>query len=99
MRMIKSAIKSAYSLLEANGDIRQPYQPKYRETLTFEQMVSYKIYKNINEFDDQWYMKIALNGKFELVTCSKYSNRLFNTSSASRSLPVFVDFETKLKER
>lgn len=66
---------------------------------SFEEMEEWKLYKNINTFDDQWYMKAPLRYGDMLLTCSKYSMQKFSISSASRSKKVFCSFETERRKR
>ena len=95
---IKAVLKSAYHVIEQHGNIYQ--EPKIHPVkLTFKELIEYRLYKNVNTYDDQWYMKIRLGKKAELITCSKFSDWTFNSSSASRSMEVFVDFKTELSKR
>ena len=69
------------------------------EQFSFAQLSPNRLYKNVNTFDDQWYMKIRTGKKDDLVTCSKYSNQTFSTSSATRTGKVFVLFNNQLTTR
>ena len=72
--------------------------PTEKETcyrLPFAKMTEWQLYKNVNTFDDQWYMRVG----DELLTCSAMSNQTFNPSSASRKGYFFTPFKTKLTRR
>lgn len=70
-----------------------------KHKLSFDELEEYKLYKNINTYNDQVYMKICMAGNLVLITGSKYSDYKFQTSSATRTGKVFVEFNTELTKR
>lgn len=96
---IKAHMDGARSILEAQGNIYMG-SPVISDTkLKLAELELYKLYKNINSWNDQWYMKVKRGLKTDLITGSRYSDYRFSTSSASTVDAVFVEFETKLQER
>lgn len=72
---------------------------KIATKLNYDQLIEYKLYKNINTYNDQVYMKVHKAGGLTLITGSRYSDYRFQSSSATRTGKVFIDMNNELEIR
>ncbi|NRA76807.1 MAG: hypothetical protein HRU18_01255 [Pseudoalteromonas sp.] len=93
--IFKDAIRIMH---EDNAIVDSGYDPT-SAPLKYRQLELNRLYKNINTFNDQWYMKVIENNEEILLTGSRFSDYRFTVSSATLEGAVFLPFNTKLKER
>jgi len=93
---IRKLLNGALKVMHDSGGIaHDEFKPVTK--LKLNQLSLYKLYKNINRYQEQWYMKIIRNKKEVLITGSVFSGYRFRDSQVVSDKAVFIEFDTDVE--